>query len=52
MYIKDEFIWYIFEDLNKKVIFGYIWMMDIYGILDIWFSDDKIGIDGGCVYGM
>ncbi|MBY0216272.1 MULTISPECIES: metallophosphoesterase family protein [Paenibacillus] len=52
MYIKNEFIRHTFENLNKKVIFGHTRTMDIHGTSDIWFSDDKIGIDGGCAYGM
>ncbi|SEM95088.1 MULTISPECIES: metallophosphoesterase family protein [unclassified Paenibacillus] len=51
MYIKDEFIRASF-DLNKKIIFGHTKTIDIHGTSDIWFSDDKIGIDGGCAYGM
>ncbi|PWW45465.1 MULTISPECIES: metallophosphoesterase family protein [Paenibacillus] len=51
MYIKDEFIRARF-DLNKKIIFGHTKTIDIHGTSDIWFSDDKIGIDGGCAYGM
>ena len=52
MYIKDEFIRHPFEDINKKVIFGHTRTMDIHGTSDIWFSKDKIGIDGGCAIGM
>ncbi|MHA7966714.1 metallophosphoesterase family protein [Paenibacillus sp. CAU 1782] len=51
MYIKDEFIKHKFE-LNKKIIFGHTKTIDIHGTSNIWFSDDKIGIDGGCAYGM
>lgn len=52
MYIKDEFIQHAFEDLNKRVIFGHTRTIDIHGTSDIWFSKDKIGIDGGCAYGL
>ncbi|MEF3353855.1 metallophosphoesterase family protein [Paenibacillus sp. GYB006] len=52
MYIKDEFIRHTFKDLGKKVIFGHTRTNDIHGTSDIWFSKDKIGIDGGCAYGM
>lgn len=52
MYIKDEFIRHTFEDLNKRVVFGHTKTIDIHGTSDIWFSKDKIGIDGGCAYGM
>ncbi|SEM06920.1 metallophosphoesterase family protein [Paenibacillus sp. OK003] len=51
MFIRDEFIRARF-DLNKKIIFGHTKTIDIHGTSDIWFSDDKIGIDGGCAYGM
>lgn len=51
MYIKDEFIQSSF-DLNKRIIFGHTRTIDIHGTSDIWFSEDKIGIDGGCAYGM
>jgi len=51
MYIKHEFIRSSF-DLKKKVIFGHTRTVDIHGLPEIWFSEDKIGIDGGCAYGM
>ncbi|GAA3412077.1 metallophosphoesterase family protein [Paenibacillus hodogayensis] len=51
MYIKDEFIRSSF-DLKRKVIFGHTRTVDIHTQPDIWFSEDKIGIDGGCAYGM
>lgn len=51
MYIKNEFIRSRF-DMEKKVIFGHTRTNDIHGSPDIWFSDDKIGIDGGCSSGM
>lgn len=51
MYIKDEFIRSSFH-LGKKIIFGHTRTLDIHGSPDIWFREDKIGIDGGCAYGM
>ncbi|WP_438350651.1 metallophosphoesterase family protein [Paenibacillus sp. FA6] len=51
MYIKDEFIGSNFN-LNKRIVFGHTRTIDIHGTPDIWFNDDKIGIDGGCAYGM
>lgn len=51
MYIKDEFINATFE-LDKKIVFGHTKTVDICGRPDIWFSQDKIGIDGGCAYGL
>ncbi|MFC4777322.1 metallophosphoesterase [Paenibacillus sp. GCM10023252] len=50
MYIKDDFIQSSFN-LDKKIIFGHTRTIDIHGKSDIWFSGDKIGIDGGCAYG-
>lgn len=51
MYIKNEFI-RSKTRVNKKVIFGHTRAMEIHGTSDIWFHNDKIGIDGGCAYGM
>lgn len=51
MYIKSEFI-RAKTKVNKKVIFGHTRAMEIHGVSDIWFQEDKIGIDGGCAYGM
>lgn len=51
MNIKDEFIRARFS-LGKKVIFGHTRTADIHGSPEIWFDEDKIGIDGGCAYGM
>ncbi|MNF15660.1 hypothetical protein D3C80_2183680 [compost metagenome] len=51
MYIKNEFIRYNF-DHDKRIIFGHTRTIDIHGTPNIWFSEDKIGIDGGCAYGM
>lgn len=51
MYMKEKFIQHRFH-LNKRVVFGHTRTVDIHGHSDIWFSEDKIGIDGGCAYGM
>lgn len=51
MYIKHEFISSNLT-LTKKVVFGHTITKDIHGRSDIWFGADKIGIDGGCAYGM
>ncbi|MEC0129323.1 metallophosphoesterase family protein [Paenibacillus pabuli] len=51
MYIKDEFIRSDFH-LHKRIIFGHTRTIDIHGKPDIWFHKDKIGIDGGCAYGL
>ncbi|BBI33778.1 metallophosphoesterase family protein [Cohnella abietis] len=51
MYIKNEFT-RSKTGLSKKVIFGHTRAIEIHGKPDIWFNEDKIGIDGGCAYGM
>jgi serine/threonine protein phosphatase 1 len=51
MYIKNEFI-LAKTRLSKKVVFGHTRAMEIHGKSEIWFHDDKIGIDGGCAYGL
>lgn len=51
MYIKNEFI-HTKTRVNKKVIFGHTRATEIHGTPDIWFQEDKIGIDGGCAYGL
>jgi len=51
MYIKDEFISQP-TVIDKKVIFGHTKVIDIHGSADVWFGEDKIGIDGGCAYGL
>jgi serine/threonine protein phosphatase 1 len=51
MYIKNEFI-RARTRVEKKVIFGHTRAMEIHGSSEIWFHTDKIGIDGGCAYGM
>lgn len=51
MYMKEKFIQHRFH-LNKRIVFGHTRTADIHGSPAIWFSEDKIGIDGGCAYGM
>jgi serine/threonine protein phosphatase 1 len=51
MYIKNDFIRFKTR-ADKKVIFGHTRAMEIHGIPDVWFHEDKIGIDGGCAYGL
>lgn len=51
MYIKDPFINHK-TLVNKLVVFGHAKTKDIHGSADIWFGGDKIGIDGGCAYGL
>jgi serine/threonine protein phosphatase 1 len=38
--------------VEKMVIFGHSKTVDIHGTGDIWFGGDKIGVDGGCAYGL
>lgn len=51
MYIKGEF--YHSEPFtDRNVIFGHTRTIDLHDSHDIWFGAGKIGIDGGCAYGM
>ncbi|RXZ77932.1 serine/threonine protein phosphatase [Paenibacillaceae bacterium] len=53
----DQFLWirnsFLNQptNLNKLVIFGHTPAFHLHNSPDIWFGKDKIGIDGGCVYG-
>lgn len=51
MYIKSEF-YSKPTNVGKKVVFGHSRTEELHQKPDIWFSGDKIGIDGGCAYGM
>lgn len=51
MYIKNDFIRSSFQ-WKKKVVFGHTRTVDIHSLPDVWFGENKIGIDGGCAYGM
>lgn len=53
LWIRDVFFNYA-TNLEKKIVFGHTPVANLHGIEDIWFSPmgDKIGIDGGCVFGM
>lgn len=37
---------------DKTVVFGHTPCINLHGTEDIWFNGDKIGIDGGCAYGL
>jgi len=51
MYIKSEF--HRSKSIaNKTVIFGHTRTIELQKSADIWFDRDKIGIDGGCAYGL
>ncbi|MFI2856957.1 metallophosphoesterase [Paenibacillus sp. JSM ZJ436] len=57
---EDDFIWireifYNFKtELNKKVVFGHTPCIYLHETEDVWFSPlgDKIGVDGGCAFGL
>ncbi|WP_127534055.1 metallophosphoesterase family protein [Paenibacillus kobensis] len=50
MYVKEPF-WGRRTGLSQKVVFGHTRAVELHGRPSVWFSDDKIGIDGGCAYG-
>lgn len=50
LYIKEEFYQHK-THLNKIVVFGHTPTKNLHGSADIWHGGDKIGIDGGCVFG-
>jgi serine/threonine protein phosphatase 1 len=51
MYIKKEF-YKAPTRVGKKVVFGHTRAQELHGSSEIWFGGDKIGIDGGCAYGL
>lgn len=51
MYIKEEFH-QSKPAIDKTVIFGHTRTVELHRSSDIWFGQGKIGIDGGCAYGM
>lgn len=51
MYIKDEFYLHP-TTVDKTVIFGHTIATKLHGTPDVWFGEDKIGIDGGCSIGL
>jgi len=48
--IREDF-WLHATNLDKIVVFGHTPARYIHGSDDIWHGGDKIGIDGGCVFG-
>ncbi|MNI08041.1 Serine/threonine-protein phosphatase 1 [compost metagenome] len=50
MYIKEPFFNFP-TVVDKKVVFGHTNVIDIHGKSDVWFGNDKIGVDGGCAFG-
>lgn len=51
MYIKEDFHQHSFS-LSKRIVFGHTRTIELHEKPDIWFQPDKIGIDGGCAYGL
>jgi serine/threonine protein phosphatase 1 len=51
IWIRDAFLKHP-TIAEKTVVFGHTKTIDIHGSGDIWFGGDKIGIDGGCAYGL
>jgi serine/threonine protein phosphatase 1 len=51
IWIRDAFVKHP-TVVDKMVVFGHSKTIDIHGSGDIWFGGDKIGIDGGCAYGL
>ncbi|QYR23518.1 serine/threonine protein phosphatase [Paenibacillus sp. sptzw28] len=51
LYLKEPFLSKP-TVVGKTVIFGHTRTKDIHGVPDIWFGNGKIGIDGGCAFGM
>jgi serine/threonine protein phosphatase 1 len=53
----DNFIWIRDIFLNNKttvdktIVFGHTPVINLHDSGDVWFKEDKIGIDGGCVFG-
>lgn len=50
MYVKEPF-WGNRTGLTQRVLFGHTRAVELHGRSSVWFSSDKIGIDGGCAYG-
>ncbi|CAG7610681.1 Serine/threonine-protein phosphatase 1 [Paenibacillus solanacearum] len=50
IWIRDEF-YNCPTELTQTVVFGHTSANRLHESDDIWFGEDKIGIDGGCVYG-
>lgn len=51
MYIKSEF--HLAKlGMEKTIVFGHTRAVELHNTPDVWFSDGKIAIDGGCAYGM
>lgn len=51
VWIRDVFFNFPTNIGNKKIVFGHTPTIKLHESKEIWFTEDKIGIDGGCVYG-
>ena len=51
MYIKEDFH-HAEPFTDKPVVFGHTRTIELHDSPEIWFGQGKIGIDGGCAYGM
>ncbi|GKU78412.1 metallophosphoesterase family protein [Paenibacillus sp. L3-i20] len=51
MYIKGAFYQANLQ-LEKTVVFGHTRTVELHNSPNIWFGQGKIGIDGGCAYGL
>lgn len=51
MYIKGEFHRAKLST-EKVIVFGHTRAIELHHTADIWFREGKIGIDGGCAYGL
>lgn len=50
IWIRDVFFQHP-TGLEQKVVFGHTPAIKLHSSSEVWFGEDKIGIDGGCVYG-
>ncbi|GAA0350186.1 metallophosphoesterase family protein [Bacillus horti] len=50
IWIREVFFNYP-TNVSKKIVFGHTSTIHLHESKEVWFAQDKIGIDGGCVYG-
>lgn len=50
LWIRNDFI-YRDVDIEKTIVFGHTPVINIHNDPNVWFNKNKIGIDGGCVFG-
>jgi serine/threonine protein phosphatase 1 len=51
IWIREAFVKHN-TNVDKTIVFGHTKTIDIHETADIWFGGDKIGIDGGCAFGL